>query len=274
MPLRKLVLIHVAFHPPVQEVGRLRVSLSGLPPEIGYGVVVNDYRPGEPVEQLRKKADFFLGIQQNLGYGRAINRALSMIDESVPYLAALNTDLEWDPGTFEKILEWLDRNPETVLAVPQIVDSKGKIQLLCKRDPTILALLSRRFIPSWLKPKWLLLYDSSYVMESSGYACPVACSRRGEARGDCMDVPYLSGCCMVFRAQALRGVGGFDERYFLYLEDADITRKLRRIGRCVHLHFANIYHRWGRGSYRNGWLALVNLHSAWVYFQKWGWRLW
>jgi hypothetical protein len=42
----------------------------------------------------------------------------------------------------------------------------------------------------------------------------------------------------------------------------------------VHLPVRFIRHDWGRGNYRNPWLVLVNLHSAWLYFNKWGWRLW
>ena len=59
----------------------------------------------------------------------------------------MNTDVEWDEGTLEKIINWMERNKETVLSVPQIENYQGEIQKLCKRDPTVLALLSRRFIP-------------------------------------------------------------------------------------------------------------------------------
>ena len=88
------------------------------------------------------------------------------------------------------------------------------------------------------------------------------------------EAPYLSGCCMLIRSEAFRRAGGFDERYFLYLEDADLTRSLARDGRCVHLPVAAVVHNWGRGNYRNLWLMAVNLASAWHYFCKWGWALW
>jgi len=68
-------------------------------------------------------------------------------------------------------------------------------------------------------------------------------------------------------------VGGFDSRYFLYLEDADLTRSMATIGRTIHLPIASVIHYWGRGNYRSWWLVLVNLHSAWIYFRKWGLRI-
>ena len=88
------------------------------------------------------------------------------------------------------------------------------------------------------------------------------------------DVEYLSGCCMLIRMEAFQSCGGFDERFFLYLEDADLTRSLARWGRCIHLPVASVVHGWGRGNYRNLRLMAVNLVSAWHYFRKWGWQLW
>ncbi len=88
------------------------------------------------------------------------------------------------------------------------------------------------------------------------------------------EVPYLSGCCMLFNSSSFVKVGGFDEKYFLYLEDADLTRELTHEGRCIHLPIASVVHAWGRGNYRNIFLTLVNLASAWHYFCKWGWVIW
>ena len=146
------------------------------------------------------------------------------------------------------------------LAVPQILD-EPRAQQLCEQNPTLLGLLSRRFLPKWLKPNWLKQYDRWYVMAERNYQ-------------DIFEVPYLSGCCMLMRSEAFLRVGGFDERYFLYLEDADITRSLAREGLCVHLPVGSVVHGWGRGNYTDIRLMLVNLVSAWNYFRKWGWSLW
>lgn len=79
---------------------------------------------------------------------------------------------------------------------------------------------------------------------------------------------------MLLRTEDFLKVGCFDERYFLYLEDADLTRSLAQQGRCVHLPLAAIMHGWGRGNYRSWRLMLVNMVSAWRYFRKWGLSLW
>jgi GT2 family glycosyltransferase len=258
---RQLLLLLVAYHPSPLEVEQLQACLAELPPEVGYAVVVNDHQPGEPVEQLAAGADCFLTNADNPGYGRAVNRLVVRLGQLPPYLGVLNTDLSWCRGTFERLLDWLQQHPQVSLAVPQILDEAGTPQKLCKHHPTVLGLFSRRFLPDWLKPAWLKRYDRWYVMADQNYQ-------------EVFDAPYLSGCCMLIRSDAFRRAGGFDERYFLYLEDADLTRSLARDGRCVHLPVAGVVHGWGRGNYRNLGLMAVNLSSAWHYFRKWGWALW
>lgn len=258
---RQLLLLFVAYHPSSAEVAKLLHCLSNMSSKLGYAVVVNDYQPGEAVDQLREGADHFLTNSDNPGYGRAVNRLVNQIGDIPPYLGVLNTDLAWTSGTFETMLSWLQFHPDVCLAAPQILDEDHIPQKLCKQHPTLLGLLSRRFLLDRFKPTFLKRYDRWYVMSDRNYK-------------DVFEVPYLSGCCMLMKSDIFSSVGGFDERYFLYLEDADLTRSMARHGRCVHLPVASVIHDWGRGNYRNMHLLLVNLMSAFHYFSKWGLSLW
>jgi len=261
---RQVLLVIVAYHPSEEEVTRLFNCLAQLSSRVGYAVVSNDHRSGEPVEALRSGADCFLVNLDNPGYGRAINQAVASLPREGPLpelIGALNTDLAWQQGTFEKLLDWLLQHPDVSVAVPQLVDPQGVVQLLCKQNPTVLGLFSRRFIPELLKPDWLKRYDQWYVMANRDY-------------NSIFEVPYLSGCCMLMRTKDFLAAGGFDDRFFLYLEDADITRSLAAHGRALHLPVASVIHHWGRGNHRNWKLTLVNFHSVWLYFSKWGWKLW
>ena len=257
MHKRELLLLFVAFHPAHQEVLRLQACLSCLPQEIGYAVVVNSYRAGEDIEILRDRADFFLTVNQNLGYGRAINLLANRIGCLPPYIGILNTDLSWQIGTFERLLYWLQENNDVSLAVPQILDNNGIVQKFCKRNPSLLGLISRRFIPHQFKPKWLHRYDEWYVMHDHSYH-------------EIFEVSYLSGCCMLAKSKDFIEVGGFDENYFLYLEDADLTRVLSNKGKCIHLPISQVVHNWGKGSYKSLELTFVNILSSYTYFKKWG----
>lgn len=258
---RSLILLFVGFHPSQQEVDCLNSCLKSLPDTIGYAVVVNDYQPGEPIDDMAANADYWLTHSDNPGYGIAVNRLVKTFPYYPKYLGVLNTDLHWRNGTFEKMMAWMDQNPDVLLATPRILDPLGVEQKLCKRNPTVLGLLSRRFIPNQLKPGWLKRYDRWYVMADCSY-------------DDQFDVPYLSGCCMLMQSKPFLEIGGFDERYFLYLEDADLTREMSSLGRCQYFSGASVVHSWGRGNYKSFRLMFVNFQSAWLYFRKWGWALW
>jgi len=256
-----LLLLIVAYHPKQQEVDELGQCLKQLSEKIRYAIVVNDYHSVEPIDQLADNALKFIRVSSNLGYGKAVNLLVNSFVSLPPYIAVLNTDLSWSSETFPVALKWLSCNKDVCLAVPQIVNPNGDIEKLCKRNPTLLALFSRRFFPEYAKPKWLKRYDAWYCMNDYDYT-------------SIFESSYLSGCCMIINSSIFIKSGGFDERYFLYLEDADLTRKLSSFGRCVHFPYANVTHNWGRGNHKEMWLSMINILSACQYFLKWGLVLW
>jgi len=131
----------------------------------------------------------------------------------------------------------------------------GRLQPLCKLLPHPLELLVRRFFP--------LLHRSSgrqarYELHGSGYS-------------RVMDVPALSGCFMLMRVETVARAGLFDERFFLYFEDVDLSRRVGRIARTVFVPHVAVVHDYARGSYRDWRLLWHHMVSAGRYFNKWGW---
>ena len=259
--MKDLLLLIVSYHSSKHEVLSLSACLNNLSDNISYAVIVNNASNGDPINRLEENSEAFLRVEENLGYGRAVNRLFSCFDKPPRYIAVLNTDLTWDHGTFEDSIDFLESNTNVSLIVPRILSPSGEVQLLCKQNPTLLAMLSRRFLPDNLKPLWLRNYDKWYIMSNKDYNA-------------IFDAPYLSGCCMVIRTASFISIGGFDERYFLYLEDADITRSLSGVGRCLHFPRVSVVHSWGRGNYKSFRLLFVNLISSFKYFLKWGLKVW
>ncbi|WP_413404256.1 MULTISPECIES: glycosyltransferase family 2 protein [unclassified Synechococcus] len=260
----RALLVVIAHHPPKQHVERLKTCLDQLPSDFAYAVVINSHCPGEAAEDLLPAAALSIVQRSNPGYGRSFNQLWQQWCDQrnePPLVAVLNTDLSWDPEIFERFATWLEEHHDITAATPELRFPNGQRQFLCKRNPTLLALVSRRCIPRRLKPRRLRRYDNWYTMRDKPYSHVFASS-------------YLSGCCLWMRGWAVQAVGGFDPRFFLYFEDADITRRLAAHGPTVNLPICTVTHHWGRGSYRNIWLTLVNLHSAWLYFRKWGLRWW
>jgi hypothetical protein len=85
-----------------------------------------------------------------------------------------------------------------------------------------------------------------------------------------MDVPYLSGCFMFFRNAALEKSGLFDERFFMYFEDTDLTRRMHRHYRTVYYPHTYICHEYRKDSYKSLRLLGIHILSAVKYFFKWG----
>ena len=84
---------------------------------------------------------------------------------------------------------------------------------------------------------------------------------------------YLSGAFMLCRTDFLDRVDWFDERFFMYLEDADLTRRLSKLGKCVHNPFFKVRHVWAKGSRNNNYLRIIAIISFVKYSLKWGLKL-
>ena len=165
----RLVLLFVAFHPSIQEVNKLIECIRLLPQYIRVAIVANDFTLNEPVEDLVPYVDIFVKNKSNLGYGRAINLLLSQLPYSPQYISAMNTDLSWKPGTFDTMLRYIDAHDDIVMLVPRVCDLNGDTQMLCKQNPTLFGLISRRFIPKSLKCQHIIRYDKWYVNSHLDY---------------------------------------------------------------------------------------------------------
>lgn len=195
---------------------------------------------------------------RNGGFGFGNNIGLKYAPPS-RYILLLNPDVVVHQGTLEMLARYLDDHPDVGMVSPKVLFPDGSLQPLNKRNPTVLDLFLRRFAPDFVKnlPKVKARLDH-YAMMDVGYDAPC-------------EVEFMTGCFMLARRELLEKVEGFDERFFMYLEDADLTRRLRSHARTMYVPEATITHRWQRGSHRSIRLMLVMFHSIWVYFSKWGW---
>jgi hypothetical protein len=202
---------------------------------------------------LSEKIEYIFN-NKNLGYGRANNIALeNSIKNGVNYHLVLNPDIYFEKGVIEELYDFMEKNPDVGLVMPKILYPDGSLQYLCKLLPTPLDLIRRRFLPGNIFSK----QNSFYELRFAGY-------------NKIMDVPYLSGCFMFIRTEALRRVGLFDEQFFMYLEDADISRRIHKHYRTVYYPKVFGFHEYEKGSYRNSKLLKYHLFSAFRYFNKWG----
>ena len=191
----------------------------------------------------------------NIGYGCAHNIAIrKTLEQKIPYHLVINPDISFDASILNKIENYMTDNLEVGHLMPKVFYPNGNIQYLCKLLPTPFDLIFRRFLPkSWTKKQ-----TAKFELRNSGY-------------DKIIDVPYLSGCFMFLRTTALEEVGLFDERFFMYPEDIDLTRRLHQKYKTIFYPGVSIVHNHAQASYQNVRLLWVHLWNMTKYFNKWGW---
>ena len=194
---------------------------------------------------------------ENTGYGSSHNIALhKAIESGSDYHVVLNPDIEFDEKVLSLLVQYMTSNNDVVYILPKVTYPNGELQYLCKLLPTPSDLIFRRFLP---KNTWTKKLDDRYSLIHSGY-------------NKIINPPCLSGCFMFMRVSALKENDiFFDERYFMYLEDFDLMRRLHRIGKTIFYPEVTIIHNHNKASYKSKKMLLAHIKSAIQYFNKYGW---
>ena len=196
----------------------------------------------------------------NIGYGVAHNLMLN--GTGADYQLVLNPDVELASDALVNAVRWLDAHPEVGALAPAVSRPDGTPDFLCKRYPAVFDLFLRGFAPAflcrWFK-KRLDLYDMRDLIDPKG-GPPV------------LDVPVMSGCCMLVRRKAIDTTGGFDPKFFLYFEDFDWSVRLGKVAQTAFLPTFRVIHH-GGGAARKGWGHIrMFVRSAFRFYNKHGWR--
>lgn len=192
-----------------------------------------------------------IDLGENRGFGAGHNAVLPQLHTD--YHLILNPDILFTYDALTPLCEWLDTHEDAVLVTPLILNPDGTRQAVPRQLP------QRRYM--YARPlarlggvfrKW----RDEYTMNGSAFEEPT-------------DIGFCTGCFMLVRTKVLQAVGGFDDDFFLYCEDADLSRRLAAYGRLVCLPSESVTHEWERGSSKNPALRKLHLQSMEYYFAKW-----
>jgi Predicted glycosyltransferases len=227
-----------------------------------HGIVIdNSERPAAATPTLIERYPRFryrANPAGNEGFARAHNRAFAELP-TAEFHAVLNPDVAFSPATIQALQDACAADADIVLAAPSLWHPDGRRQYLCKRYPSLRALFGRRFAGPLYRPLGFDRDDAFFTMQDCDYEQP-------------MELEFVSGAFMWFRHTAFARLGGFDERYFMYLEDCDITLRARRLGKVIYVPQAKVVHHWARGNHHSLKLTLVAIRSAILLFNSHGWR--
>jgi GT2 family glycosyltransferase len=200
----------------------------------------------------------------NVGFAAGMNAGIAAT--SGPLVLIMNPDCLLQPGTGRALVQELQTHTRYAIIAPRILDPGGTLQENARGDPNMLTgLFGRTTIGSRLFPG---LAPSQRNLRSTSLTKTSESSHA---------VDWVSGACMLARREALKSVGGFDQGYFLYWEDADLCRRLRNAGWEIrYMPEPTVVHDVGQSSQSARTLANREFHrSAYRYFathvvpQKW-----
>ena len=219
-----------------------------------------DNSPNTRLRSLEKLNSNILYISNpsNPGFGSSHNIAIEKIlkTESTYHLI-LNPDIYYLTDVLKTLDSFMDKNQDIGHIMPKITYPNGEYQFLCKRNPTFFDMLARGFFPKFLQ-KFFQKRLNKFEYKDHNYDQKI------------YNVPYLSGCFMFFRISILKKVGYFDDRFFMYLEDADITRRFLQFSKTLYYPDAQIFHHFAKFTHSSFKFKWITMKSAFTYFKKWG----
>ena len=205
-------------------------------------------------ELIERKYPYVKLIRSNVnrGFGAGHNALIKRAKSD--YHFVINPDIHIEMDTIGKLAEYLEKSGDRVgLVTPRILNNDGTEQFLPKFCPTI------RYV---------------FISKLPGFHF----LRRKYTRADeVIDAPaeieFCTGCFFGARTSYLKKMRGFSNRYFMYLEDTDLSRRVREGGKSIIFYpGAEAYHNWQRDNTGNIKGIMRFIRSLIVYFNKWGWE--
>ncbi len=232
----------------------LERCLSSLEPHLGLDdeVVIVDWESDR--KALRRAATAWPRAElvprtDNRGFAAGVNLAASR--SKAPFLFLLNPDAVAE-GPVVRVLEsWLTEHPDVAVAGARVLDADGRLQQSARRFPDLTTWLggrstwlSARFPGNWLTRRNLL---ADRALES----------------GQPIDVDWVSGACLMTRRDVFERLGGFDEGFFLYWEDADYCARVADAGlRRMYVPTVSVRHAAGRSASHDPEPAIRAFHRS------------
>lgn len=201
-------------------------------------------------KQLQKYADVkYIDVGKNIGFGKGHNYVLNELESD--FHAIVNPDILLQEDAFSSIINYM--KDETIgMCIPRIVDESGVLQSVYRRELTVMDMFIRMFMENHF-----LKRQHYHTMQDMDYSKP-------------FQVPFGQGSFLVIRTDLLKELKGFDDRYFMYMEDADLCKRVNEKSRLMYYPKATVVHKWERGSHKNKKLFMIHVKSMVAYFSKWG----
>ncbi|HVC71405.1 MAG TPA: glycosyltransferase family 2 protein [Acidimicrobiales bacterium] len=202
----------------------------------------------------------------NLGYGAGANRGLALTDADLVLVS--NPDVAVHPGALSALAAAFAADPTLAIAGPRILEADGRRYPSARRFPSMTVAAGHALF-GMISPG--NRFSRRYRMTDLDSS-----SNRPSDRSAGIAVDWVSGACFMARAAALKELGGFDEAYFMYLEDVDLCWRAHRRGWAVaYVPAATVTHLQGHSTAQRPYRMLLAHHRSALRFasrRAQGWR--
>ena len=190
----------------------------------------------------------------NSGFGWGHNMVLNKLDSK--YHVVINPDIILKSDSISALVEKLESDESVVMCTSKILNEDGTEQFLPKKNPKLKYLLGGRL--GKLRRNFAKLREE-YTMQNLNISTPC-------------DIEFCTGCFFVIRTEMFKKLKGFDDRFFMYFEDADLSRRASNFGRVVFYPDVEVTHIWERASTKVSKFLIIHIISMFKYFFKWSFK--
>lgn len=210
-----------------------------------YSDQINNLENLNDVQLIQNKNNFGFGKANNIALQHAIGQ----------FFVICNPDILLIEDSFSKIIPYLKKNSQIGAVIPRLIDQHHKIEPVYRRELTPIDVIIR-----YIHPFGLFSNRRAYhTMQDMDYSKP-------------FQVPFGQGSFIVIKTSLMRKLNGFDERYFMYVEDADLCKRINQVSQLEYYPYTSVIHLWEKGSHKNLKLLKWHMQAMIKYFNKWGFR--
>lgn len=198
----------------------------------------------------------YLPNPSNPGFGGGHNIAIQKsIHRGAVYHFVINPDVYFDHDVISPMVQYMEENGDVGMLMPKVLNLDGSVQFLPKLLPSPVDILLRKLKrPKSYYEKFIKEYELRFVDVNKVYEAPV-----------------LSGCFTLLKIAAIKDVGMYDDKFFMYFEDWDLSRRINEKYKTVYFPKVAVFHGYESGANKSSRLFKIFINSAFYYFNKWGW---
>lgn len=251
--MKELSITIVAYHNDEDIKAAVESIEAWTPQHISKQIYIVDNADGCLKELEQQYEDVrYLSTGKNIGFGGGHNFVLEQLDSK--FHAIVNPDIVLKEDVFSKLISFM-QDESIGMCVPRLVDENGALLAVYRRELTVRDMFIRMFLKKYFKKR-----QAYHTMQEQDYT-------------KTFDVPFAQGSFLLIRTELFQKLGGFDERFFLYMEDTDLCKRVNEVSRLCYYPDATVVHKWEKGSHKSGKLFKLHVQSMIAYFSKWGWKL-